>query len=354
MIRCRKPPVISIIIPVYNSERHLHRCIDSVLRQTYQDYELILVDDGSMDRSGEICESYAAKDDRIRVIHQKNGGVSSARNAGLSIAEGKYITFCDSDDELMPDCLEVLVHEPEESELVIAGFQYIDESGKTIFASHGYGKNDQIFVNENSIEELISDEKPDFISAKRFLLKKIRENQISFDSAESFGEDTLFIFAYLCCCHSVSIRKDIIYSYRYHGGSRLTGFSRLQFARLKSSNEKIIQVIEKRFPDFRHKRAWRKRLWSIGYYSILNFLNTQKVSLAEKNALIKEIFEDTDFSSLLPESESFYTGNKKIFIKLFRMRASELMIVYWELARGKRWIKKFLIDHYSIICTRKR
>lgn len=354
MIRCRKPPVISIIIPVYNSERHLHRCIDSVLRQTYQDYELILVDDGSMDGSGEICESYANKDDRIKVIHQKNEGVSSARNAGLSIAEGKYITLCDSDDELLPDYLAVMINEQEEAELVIAGFQYIDENGKRIFEPHGYGKNEQILVDGNSVEELILDEKPDYIFAKRFLSDKIRENQISFDVAESFGEDTLFVLTYLCRCHSVSIKKNIIYSYRYHNGGRLTEFSRHQYARLKSSNEKIIQVIEKRFPDFRHKHAWRKRLWSMGYYCILNILNAKKVSLAEKNALIKEIYEDTDFSSLLPESESFYTGNKKVFIKLYRMRASELMIVYWELARGKRWIKSFLIDHYSIIYTRKR
>ena len=132
MILCRKPPVISIIIPVYNSERYIHRCIDSILRQTYQDYELILVDDGSTDRSGEICKSYANEDNRIIVIYQKNAGVSSARNAGLAIAKGKYITFCDSDDELLPDYLAVMINEPEEAELVIAGYRYIDENGKEI------------------------------------------------------------------------------------------------------------------------------------------------------------------------------------------------------------------------------
>ena len=354
MIRCRKPPVISIIIPVYNSERYIRRCIDSVLRQTYLDYELILVDDGSSDLSGQICDSYAEEDKRIIVIHQKNAGVSSARNAGLAIARGKYITLCDSDDELFPEYLDVLTNEPEEAELVIAGWQYIDENGKRIFESHGYEKNDQILVDGNNLEELILDEKTDYVWAKRFLSNRIRENQISFDNAESYGEDTLFVFTYLCCCHSVSIRRNIIYSYRYHDGSRLTGFSRLQYARLKSSNEKTIQVIEKRFPDFHNSYAWRRRLWSVGHYSILSALNTKKASLAYKNTLIKEIFEDKEFSSLLPETESFYTGNKKVFIKLFRMRFSELMIAYWELARGKRWVKKFLVDHHSIICARKK
>ena len=352
MIRCRKPPVISIIIPVYNSERYIHRCIDSVLRQTYPDYELILVDDGSSDLSGEICDSFANKDNRIKVIHQKNSGVSSARNTGITIAKGKYITFCDSDDELWPDYLAVMSNEPEDEEMVIAGWQYIDENGKKIFESHGYERDDQICVNRKSVEELIIDEKTDYVWAKRFLSNIIRENQIRFDETESFGEDTLFVYTYLCCCHSVSIRKSIIYSYRYHDDSRLTGFSRLQYARLKSSNGKIIQVIEKRFPDFHNCYAWRRRFWSVGYYSILSILNTKKVSLAEKKALIKEIFEDKDFSRLLPDMKSFYSGNNTILFKFFRMKSSELLIAYWEVSQLKKWIKRFL-NHLPTIDTRK-
>lgn len=90
--------LISIIIPVYNVELYLRRCIDSILAQTFQDFELILVDDGSPDNCPKICDDYAAKDSRIRVIHQPNSGPSSARNAGLDLARGKYILFCDSDD----------------------------------------------------------------------------------------------------------------------------------------------------------------------------------------------------------------------------------------------------------------
>ena len=88
----------SVIVPVYKVENVLPRCIESILNQTVTDFELILIDDGSPDRSGEICDAYAAKDSRIRVIHQKNGGVSKARNAGLDIAQGEYIVFVDSDD----------------------------------------------------------------------------------------------------------------------------------------------------------------------------------------------------------------------------------------------------------------
>lgn len=91
-------PTLSIIIPVFNVERFLDECVQSVFAQTYQDWEMILVDDGSTDSSGKICESYAQQDNRIKVIHKPNGGLSSARNAGLDIAKGKYVTFIDSDD----------------------------------------------------------------------------------------------------------------------------------------------------------------------------------------------------------------------------------------------------------------
>lgn len=96
-------PVLSIIVPVYNVEQYLSCCIDSILGQAFQDFELILVDDGSKDKSGEICDEYAKKDNRIIVIHQENKGVNTARNAGLDIASGSYITFVDSDDWIKPD-----------------------------------------------------------------------------------------------------------------------------------------------------------------------------------------------------------------------------------------------------------
>ncbi len=97
------PALLSIIVPVYNTEEYLNNCIQSVLNQIWQDWELILINDGSSDRSGEICEQYAADDNRIRVIHTSNQGQSAARNKGLKIANGEYITFIDSDDEITPD-----------------------------------------------------------------------------------------------------------------------------------------------------------------------------------------------------------------------------------------------------------
>ena len=98
-------PFISVIVPVFNAEKSLHRCVDSILTQKYTDFELLLINDGSTDSSGAICDRYAAKDSRVRVFHKENGGASSARNLGLDNARGEWITFCDSDDFVDKDWL---------------------------------------------------------------------------------------------------------------------------------------------------------------------------------------------------------------------------------------------------------
>ena len=103
------PPAVSIIVPVYNAERTVGRCIESILNQEYRDFELLLVNDGSTDASGSLCDGYAAKDSRIRVIHKKNAGVSAARNTALDLAQGTYLQFLDSDDWLTPDATSSLV-----------------------------------------------------------------------------------------------------------------------------------------------------------------------------------------------------------------------------------------------------
>lgn len=99
----KQAPLISVIVPVYNAEKFLNRCVESILAQTYSNLEVILVDDGSPDCCGVICDEFAAKDPRIRVIHQENGGLSAARNAALDVCNGDYIAFVDSDDYILPD-----------------------------------------------------------------------------------------------------------------------------------------------------------------------------------------------------------------------------------------------------------
>ena len=126
-------PKISIIIPVYNVEDYLSMCIESVIAQTYKDWELILVDDGSPDNSGSICDEYASRDPRIRVIHKKNAGVSAARNTGIEAANGEWISFIDSDDWVDTDYLEKFELDKDDADLIIQGLEYYDNRNGQYF-----------------------------------------------------------------------------------------------------------------------------------------------------------------------------------------------------------------------------
>ena len=112
---------ISIIVPVYNTEKYLKRCVDSILSQNYADFELWLVDDGSTDGSGALCDSYQQKDSRVRVFHQKNAGVSAARNYGVDQAQGEWVCFVDSDDEVLPDYLSDMIKAADTDECLVVG-----------------------------------------------------------------------------------------------------------------------------------------------------------------------------------------------------------------------------------------
>ena len=123
--------LISVIVPVFKVEAYLAKCIESIRCQTYSNFELILVDDGSPDGSPQICDDYAAVDDRIRVIHKNNRGLSSARNAGLDIAQGEFICFIDSDDYIKPEYLETLLtlQRKNNADLVICEYDYVEKNG---------------------------------------------------------------------------------------------------------------------------------------------------------------------------------------------------------------------------------
>ena len=126
-------PLLSIITPVYNVEPYITECLESILAQNFQDFEVLLVDDGSTDNSGKICDTYAAKDSRFKVIHKPNGGVSSARNAALEISRGKYLTMLDPDDSVAPDTYENTSYLEQHPEIDILQFPYVNchENGQT-------------------------------------------------------------------------------------------------------------------------------------------------------------------------------------------------------------------------------
>ena len=186
--------LISIIVPVYNAEKTLERCVSALTGQTYQNIEIILVNDGSKDTSLSICRRFAAEDDRIRVIDKPNGGVSSARNAGLDIARGEFVMFCDSDDWAEPDWCEELISNYEEGCLVMCG-HYVE--GDQSFIPHEI-KADNVFDRhpQNCFYRL---KLKNFNAPwnKIYSMAVIQENILRFNENLTNGEDYVFILQYL-------------------------------------------------------------------------------------------------------------------------------------------------------------
>lgn len=203
-------PLFSIIVPVYNAQGFLDKCISSILSQSLADFELILIDDGSCDQSGEICDRYAKTDGRIHVFHQANAGVAAARNRGLKAASGTYITFVDSDDYLGKDYLENL--SKSDADMVLSGHcQVKDNQYNEVWYSSSEDVLD--WSKANSIEGLFSQGAFDYICSKRFRRSIIEAAGIRFSSKYLFGEDTVFNVAYLSHCTNVFVEEDTSYFY---------------------------------------------------------------------------------------------------------------------------------------------
>lgn len=206
--------LISIIVPVYNSERWLKKCIDSVLNQSYRNFELIVVDDGSIDASFSIMQQYASVDSRIRIYHKDNSGVSDTRNFGLSLAKGEWVAFIDSDDSVTESFLNSMLPTNEQVDLVVCGARIYKNSKSS----------DNLFVNGKELENgvyNISDIYNCFTNQvfngpvrKLFRRETIAENGIKFPLNKSYGEDTDFVYSYLNYVNSIQVVND--YSYQIH------------------------------------------------------------------------------------------------------------------------------------------
>jgi len=187
-------PKISVIVPVYKVEKYIHRCVDSILGQTFTDFELILVDDGSPDNCPAICDEYAAKDGRVRVVHKQNGGLSSARNAGLEIANGKYILFCDSDDYVSTDWCEQFVQKISDTEdnYIFGGMRTV----KVTAAEEIIGDPPALESDTWDVTDYLSVGVLGFACNVLYYASVLRRHNLRF-SEEVIVEDLPFNFAYV-------------------------------------------------------------------------------------------------------------------------------------------------------------
>ena len=181
---------ISVIVPVYNVEKYLDKCLESIVHQTYRNLEIILVDDGSSDNCPAMCDEWAGKDKRIKVIHKENGGLSSARNAGLDFATGEYIVFVDSDDWLDTDAVEKLLRAAVENraDIVASGFYFENESGTSSIQDLRVSS----FENEDIAFALLTDEIRPEVCSKLYSARLI--GKLRFDESMKYAEDLPFNF----------------------------------------------------------------------------------------------------------------------------------------------------------------
>lgn len=183
-------PKVSVIVPVYNVEKYIRRCLDAIIAQSYENWEAILVDDGSTDSSGEICDEYARNDKRFVVVHQENGGVAKARNIGLKMSSGDYLAFCDADDYYQPRMIELLVKAIlyEKKDIAMCGYLFIDENNEKIETNNTMKLDCGTYSSDMLMEFMFRNKIQNYLWNKLFDKKLFRD--ICFEEGMTF-EDAL-------------------------------------------------------------------------------------------------------------------------------------------------------------------
>lgn len=310
---------ISIVIPVYNASKYLSKCLDSVINQSYSNIEIVLVDDGSRDNSGNICDEYSNKDKRIKVIHKENGGVSSARNTGIDNATGNYVTFIDSDDIIHPDYVKKLVANLTDNNLSVCHIEYF--------------KNDVNF--SSTFDETIELNKNEFINlckmtllntpcCKLYNLDVIKKNKIYFDNSLSLGEDLLFNLEYLKFIEKITIINQKLYYYRKDDNNTLS----------TSYNPKMLEIqslLFNKYTDFFNGDLNKEQLRIFDSYRfstvriiIENEFRNKKISFWERyintrKLLNNDIMKDMIKKIRYPERRVFYFLIKNKLVLIYKV-----------------------------------
>ena len=221
--------MISVIVPVYNVEKYLKRCVDSILAQDYEDYEVILVDDGSTDQSGNICDAYAKNHKNVKVIHKENAGPSGARNVGIKEADGDFVTFIDSDDYISNRYLFVLdsLIKRYNADLACARFESVgdsDDLNKLEQKARKKQSNERIYYGRKACKALLYEK--DFQTSSCNILLKTKIAEENLFPIGKYHEDELTTFRYMLSANKVVITDEILYFYYQREGSIMHTFGK--------------------------------------------------------------------------------------------------------------------------------
>ena len=318
---------ISVIVPVYNVEKYLPKCIDSILAQTFTNFELLLINDGSKDSSGTICDEYAAKDSRIRVFHKENGGVSAARNLGLDNAKGEWIAFVDSDDYIDNDFLKVLIENKKEQGVVICGYTLRDYNDNI--------KRTKQFENCTICKHDITNDIESFdnilcygtICGKLYSNQIISRHKLRFDTAIRYHEDHLFYFEYIINIEHLIVVDYTGYNYITRGiNTSLSSQATYDDSMIYLSYQLLISEID-----------LLKNAWSIAsplpqitsflcgillHATKMSFLNRRSVEQCQEYI---SLCKDADLGHKFIAKSSF-SKIQKFIIKHFQVRYSYAML----------------------------
>ena len=320
-------PSISVIVPVYQAEKFLHRCVDSVCRQTFSDWELILVDDGSTDGSPALCDKLAARDSRVRVFHRKkNQGVSEARNLGLNEARGDYAAFLDADDCYEFHALETLWNLREQSgaDAAACGLTYLFPDGKQSVQSQlPAGIFGQAEIREKLIDPLVGDRlaQPGFNGysvCSRFSTDLIRKNHLVFDGP--YLEDELFVLEYFCLARSLAVTDQPLYRYFLHGESAthhyMADFAQV-FTRFMERKEALVAKygLEAGRPQWRESSNWAGLLIAVGN----EYARDNPKTIRQRQKAVKEFCRRPEMQKAIRElAPAGLNPNKQMVANLVR------------------------------------
>ena len=293
---------ISVIVPVYNVEAYLERCVESILQQTYAHFELILINDGSTDSSGQICDHLASQYENIKVYHIENSGVSNARNMGIQLATGSWVTFIDSDDFVTQDYLATLASAVEGVNLgfVIAPLHHIKNGIVTDIPPHS-GKT-ELWSTEETMKELLMTTRTSFFPVAKLFKRDLLADE-KFNTNYHLAEDALFLTELLLKtrCSSVFIDKPVYY-YDHREGSATTSVNRYVFDTIEVYQQIIAQVSQA-FPNLKYELINRE-CWSyITVYDKIIFTSREEYQKekAELRTWIvqhrREIWKDAYFTT---------------------------------------------------------
>ena len=281
MEKVSKDPLISIVIPAYKVEKYLEKCIDSVINQTYTNLEIILVDDGSPDNCPKICDEYAKKDSRIKVIHKENGGLSDARNKGIEIASGEYISFIDSDDYISQNYVEMLYENIKkyDSDIAIGGHKVLYDDGKII---NRYTNEEFCISPKEALNKILYDDGIDLSAWAKLYKKDLFEN-IKYPVGRLY-EDSATTYKLIDLAKKVSVHSVPIYFYIMRSESITNNNFSEKKLDLITSTKEMTEYIQIKYPEL---KAGCDRRLIYAYLSTLTQLTKSKVKYPKiQNELI--------------------------------------------------------------------